>query len=68
MEAGAPEALKEAMKIPNVNLWKMSDISEVSNFLSRKAWIRTKRIVVEAKGRIPNPLSGYSILRKRLTF
>ena len=28
---------------------KMSEISEVSNFLSRKAWILTKRRIVKEK-------------------
>ena len=36
---------------PNVNLWIMSVISEVNNFLSRKSWIQTNRSVVKSKGR-----------------
>ena len=44
------------MTRPNGNLWKMSAISEVNNFLSRKAWIPTKRIVVKSKGRKPVPV------------
>ena len=34
----------------------MSAISEVNNFLSRKAWIPMKRSVVKAKGRKPVPV------------
>ena len=34
----------------------MSDISEVNNFLSRKAWIPTKKSVVKSKGRKPVPV------------
>ena len=50
---GEPETLKEAMTSTNGNLWKMSSISEVNNFLSRKAWISTKRSAVKYKGRKP---------------
>ena len=56
MDAGETETLKEAMTRLNGNLWKMSAISEVKNFLSRKAWIPTKRIVVKSKGIIPVPV------------
>ena len=34
-----PETLEEEMTRPNGYLWKMSEISEVNNFLSKKAWI-----------------------------
>ena len=34
----------------------MSAISEVNNFLSRKAWILTKRSVVKSKGIKPIPV------------
>ena len=44
-ESVEPETLKEAMTRTNRHLWKMSTISEVNNFLSRKAWITTKRSV-----------------------
>ena len=50
-DSGEPDTLKEAMTRPNRHLWKMSAISEVNNFLSRKAWIPTKRSVIKAKGR-----------------
>ena len=50
-DAGEPETLKEAMTSPNGNLWEMYAISEVNNFLSRKAWILTKIGVVKDKGR-----------------
>ena len=50
-DSGEPDTLKEAMTRPNGHLWKMSSISEVNNFLSRKAWIPTKRSVIKAKGR-----------------
>ena len=52
---GEPETLKEAMTRPNGNLWKMSVISEVNDFLSIKAWIPTKRRVVKVKRRKPVP-------------
>ena len=39
------------MTRPNGNLWKMSAMSEVKFFLSRKAWIPTKRSVLKAKVR-----------------
>ena len=41
------------MTRPNEHLWKMSVISEVKYFLSRKAWIPTKRSIVKEKGRNP---------------
>ena len=53
--AGDPETLKEAMTRPNGNLWKMSEISEVKSFLSRKAWILKKRSAIKSKGRNPVP-------------
>ena len=34
----------------------MSAIYEVNNFLSRMAWIMTKRSIVKAKGRKPVPV------------
>ena len=40
----------------NGHLWKMSAISEVNNFLSKKAWIPTKRSVVKSKGRNTVPV------------
>ena len=43
------------MTRPNGNLWKMSVISEVNDFLSIKAWIPTKRRVVKVKRRKPVP-------------
>ena len=43
------------MTRPNGYLWKMSAISELNHFLSRKAWIPKKRIVVKAKGINPVP-------------
>ena len=55
-DAGEPETLKEAMTRPNVHLWKISAISEVNNFLSRKACIPTKRSVVKFKGINPVPV------------
>ena len=39
------------MTRPNGNLWKMSAISEVNNFLSRKALIPMKRSTVKSKDR-----------------
>ena len=51
-----PETLKEAMMRPNINLFKMSAISEVENFLSRKACILTKISVVKYKSRNPVPI------------
>ena len=48
---GEPEILKEAMTGPNGHLWKISAISEVNNFMSRKSWIPTKRSVVKSKER-----------------
>ena len=50
-DSGEPDTLKEAMKIPIEYLWKMSEISEVNNFLTRKAWIPMERSVIKAKGR-----------------
>ena len=44
------------MTRPNGNLWKMSVISEVNNFLSGKSWIPTKISVVKAKRRKPVPV------------
>ena len=56
MDYGEPETLKEAMTKLNGNLWKMYVISEVNNFLSRKAWISKKRSAVKSKGRKPEPI------------
>ena len=53
--SGEPETLKEAMTRPNGNLWKMSEISEVKSFLSRKAWILKKISAIKSKGRNPVP-------------
>ena len=41
------------MARPNRHLWKISAISEVNNFLSRKEYILRKRSVVKDKGRKP---------------
>ena len=46
-DAGEPETLKEAMTRSNRNLCKISDISEVYIFLSRKAWIPKKEAFVK---------------------
>ena len=43
MDAEEPKTLKEAMIRSNGHLWEISAIYEVNNFLSRKAWILTKR-------------------------
>ena len=48
-DAGYHETLQEAMTSPNEHLWKISAIYEANTFLSRKAWIQTKRISVEDK-------------------
>ena len=55
-ESGEPDTLKEATTITNGHLWKISAINEVNNFLSRKAWILTKRSVAKEKGRKPVPV------------
>ena len=52
-DAGEPETLKESITRSNGHLWKMSAISEVKNFLSRKAWILIKKIILKANGRKP---------------
>ena len=39
-----------------LNLWKMSAVSEINNFLSRKAWIPIKRSKVKAKRSKPVPM------------
>ena len=44
------------MARPDRYLCKISAISEVNQFLSRKSWIPTKRSVVKAKGRNPAPV------------
>ena len=54
--AGEPDTLKEVMTMPNGYLYKISEISEVNHFLSRKAWIPTKISVVKSKGRKPVPV------------
>ena len=51
--SGEPETLKEGITRPNGHLWKIYAISELTNFLSRKAWIPTKRSVIKSKGRKP---------------
>ena len=56
MDEGEPETLKEAMTTSNGHLWKMSAISEVKNFLSRKAQIPIKKIISKAKGRNTVPV------------
>ena len=56
MDPVEPNTLKESMTSPNGHQWKMSTISEVKEFLSRKAWILTKRSVVKAKGRNTVPV------------
>ena len=57
MDAGEPYTLKEEMTRPNGNLQKMSEISEVNNCLSRKAYIPTKRSIVISKVRKPAPIN-----------
>ena len=52
-DSGQQETLKEAMTRPNRHLWEMAAISEVKHFLSKKAWISTKRSIMKAKGRNP---------------
>ena len=66
-DAGEPETLTEAMTRPNGHLWKMSAISEVRNFLSRKACILTKRSAVKPNSESLYMSSWYLIARKRLT-
>ena len=44
------------MMSPNGHLWRISAISEVKTFLSRKSWIPTKRSVVKDKSRKPVPV------------
>ena len=56
MEDRDPGTLTEAMTRPNVHLWEMSRISEVNNFLSRKAWVLMKISVVKYKGRNSVPV------------
>ena len=51
MDSGEPDTIKEMMTRPNGHFWKVSAISEVNNFLSRKTWIPTKRSAVKAKVR-----------------
>ena len=57
-DVGKPDTLKEEKSIPNGHLWKISTISELKNFLSRKAWITTNRIKAKAKCRKPVPMKG----------
>ena len=40
----------------NGHFWKLSAISEVNNFISRKALIPTKGSVIKAKGKNPVPV------------
>ena len=47
---------REMMTGPNGCLWKMSDISEVYDFMSRKAWIPTKRRTTKEKVRNTVPV------------
>ena len=49
-DTGEPNSLNEAMTIPNGNLLKMSAISEVNNFLEKKACIPMNRSVIKSKG------------------
>ena len=44
------------MTIPNGHLWKVSAISEVIHFLSRKAWIPINSSKVKSKGRNTVPV------------
>ena len=53
---GEPDTLKEAMTMPNGNLWKISAISQANSFLSRKVWIPTKIIIIKDKARKPVPV------------
>ena len=56
MNDGDPETLTEAMTRPNVHLWEMLRISEVNNFLSRKAEVLMKISVGQYKGRNSVPV------------
>ena len=56
MDAGDPETLKEATTRSNGHLWEISAIYEVKTFLSRKAWITIKKIILKAKGGKPVPV------------
>ena len=56
-DSGEPDTLKESTIRPNGHLWKISDISEVNNFLSRKEWILIKKRIVKEKGRNPVPVN-----------
>ena len=55
-DSGEPYTLKESTTSPNGHVCKMSAISEVNNFLSRKAWIPTKRSAAKAKYRKSVPV------------
>ena len=52
-DPGDPNTQKEAMSRPNGHLWKMSAISDLNNFQSRKALIPIQRIKVKSKSRKP---------------
>ena len=66
-DSGEPDTHKKAMTRPNGHPGKISAISEANNFLSIKAWIKTKISVVKAKGRKPIPVKWASIVRNRMT-
>ena len=61
---GEPENLKEAMSRPNRHLWKISAISEVNNFLSRKTWVTINILKLKAKGSNPLPAKWKSKSKK----
>ena len=56
MNEGDTETLKESISRPKGYLCTISDISEVSNFMSRHAWIIIKRSKLKAKGGNPLPV------------
>ena len=43
MDAEEPDTLKEAMTMPNGNLWKISAISEVNNFYQESTGFQRKK-------------------------
>ena len=50
-DPGEPKTFKEAMNSKERELWKHAVISEINNFLSRKAWKFVKRSLVKERGR-----------------
>ena len=53
MDAGEPDTLKESTTRLNVIFWKISAISEVKIFMSRKEWIPINRRIVRSKCKKP---------------